>query len=208
MANLIQREDEESESLTVSDYSESFELDSSTTESSLSDGQGAVVKMKKSLLQSVQSDHSNAISHHRPPLHEHNMRSPVIQKPSNHRESEVDLGRTIRSPMTMAYHLNKNDDLDSAGGSTADTSLDLSTTSSNPVGKPLRFKNVAGSIQTMQSTIKSFKSADQVRDVAFKEWLTKKEVQKLQEKSSQMRDKEIKAEKKKQKEVRYGANFV
>lgn len=166
MANLP---DESSES---SNYSESFELDDTSSESS--------------------QDQENVTSGSGKPVTE--VTSPTVstkKPPTSHSSDGVDLGRTIRSPMPASHHLNQDDQHLPHRPPTSDSTI----------AKPLTFKQAAGKVQRLQSSAKKFNSSNEIREVAFKEWLGKKEVIIVQRRNSVLQSKRVDTEEKRKREV-------
>ena len=89
-------------------------------------------------------------------------------------DGSISLSRTIRSPLAMAHLLNQDRVTDDS---------DAHASPSPHTLKPPTFKQVASTVQTMQSTAKKFKSSGEIREVAYKEWLAKKEAKDMHERA-------------------------
>jgi hypothetical protein len=114
--------------------------------------------------------------------------SPTQEKPPRPKRvssSGGDLCRTIRSPVAMSEYLCQSDVVDGAKGN-------------EPT---LSFKEAAKKIQKLQSSVKNFNSSGEIRDIAFKEWLAKKEVKDMQTRVLLEQGKRLDDEKRRNKEV-------
>lgn len=129
-----------------------------------------------------------------PSVHVNNSKKPPISKREDSlaRPSDgvVDLRRTIRSPIAMAYHLNHDD-----------SEIQRTTHPSPNPETPFTFKQVVGTVQKLQFSAKKFRNSDEIRDVVYKEWRAKKEVKDIQERRSLANTQKTDAEKKLEKEV-------
>ena len=171
MANFL---DESS----ISDYSESFELDD--TEDPSSDSSQGKENVDTNQVTDVTKMASPTVNTKKPP---------TSKRP--HSSDGVDLGRTIRSPIPTVHHLNQDNQHLSHHLPTSDSTI----------AKPLTFKQAAGKVQSLQSSAKKFNSSNEIREVAFKEWLGKKEVTHVQRRNSALQNKRVDAEEKRKREV-------
>ena len=159
------------------EYSLSFELDD--TDESLQLSSEDMSQCSSGSKKIIREDRSAVHNSKKPP-----------RPPSS--EASVNFNRTIRSPLAMSHLLNQD------GVSRGD---DPQSPPPPPHSPPLaRFKQVAGSVQKMQSTAKKFKNSSEIREVAFKEWLAKKEVKDISEKIKKTASMETENEKAKEQE--------
>ena len=183
------------------DYSESFELDDtdSRESSSLGHEQADVLARFRETLASDE-DH--------PPHRSHSATgSKQTRKPPTPKgggRSRVDLGRTVRSPIAMSQHLQQGGQLTNEN-SQDNPSLapPLSSPPLHPTGHSLTFREATGKVQKLQAAVKKFKNSDEMREVAFKEWLAKKEVKDMRSKKATERCKKMDEETKRNEEVKY-----
>lgn len=173
MAHLPPEDDESSNE----EYSESFELDGTD-----SGGVSSGMSHCSSDMETSERD-TNHPTHTTSP-------SPTVKKPPRpkreHDPGGMDLGRTVRSPIAMSRHLQGTWDV---------------AAKDKENQQPITFSEVAGKVQKLQLSAKKFKSSDEIRDVAFKEWLAKKEVKDLRARKLLEQSERIDHEKKKNKEV-------
>lgn len=127
----------------------------------------------------------------RPPLPQR--QNGVAKKPPAH--SGIDMGRTVKNPLKLAQHLSKA--IDGAVQIPSALRSDQSSTKK----KPPRFKKAVNAVQNLQSVSSNFKSSNEVREVAYKDWLAKKEVKAVQMKRTSLLEKKKEEEAKKKKEV-------
>ena len=155
-------------------YSESFELDGTDSREVSSD------------MSNCSGDMQTPESGSNPTAHRPSSGTTVKKPPRPKRERDpggMDLGRTVRSPIAMSQHLQGTWDGVAKGEPT------------------FTFREVAGKVQKLQLSAKKFNSSGEIRDVAFKEWLAKKEVKNMRERKSLEQSKRIDCEKKRNKEV-------
>lgn len=167
MANLP--DESASGESSISDYSESFELDDTSSDSSQDK-------------ENVVSGSVNQVTEATSPT-VNTKKPPKSKRP--HSSDGVNLGRTIRSPIPVAHHLNQDDQL----------------FSDSTIAKPLTFKQAAAKVQGLQSSAKKFNSSNEIREVAFKEWLGKKEVTHVERRNSVLQSKRVDTEEKRKREV-------
>lgn len=177
MAHLPENDDS-----SVGDYSESFELDDSDSRELSSDMSRGQADMQEPLVENV-------------PKH------PALKKPPRPERvhsSGMDLSRTVRSPIAMSQHLHLSDSHLTciADGPTKENEQPVLKSTPGPT-----LKQVASKVQKMQLSAKKFKSSGEIREVAFKEWLAKKEVKDMRARRSLEQSKQIDSEKKKSHEV-------
>lgn len=141
----------------VNEYSLSFELDDTDESLELSSEE---VSGSPESEKNVGGDRSAVHNSKKPP-----------RPPSS--EGSVKFNRTVRSPLAMSHLLNQD------GGSRGADPQSPPSPHSPPLA---RFKQVAGTVQKMQSTAKKFNNSSEIREVAFKEWLAKKEMKDINEK--------------------------
>ena len=164
------------------DYSESFESD--LTSLSGSDEESGVLSELKNNLDTCPDS----------PIHTPQQKfNDNVKNTPIFKNSGVDLSRTVRSPEMMAQHLTECRAREKPGHPPP---------SSNSPNKPLKFKEVAGKVQSMQSAAKGFKNSHEIRDITFKDWAAKKEVKGIKDRNSQIQQRKIEEEKRKKKEVR------
>ena len=164
-----------------SDYSESFELDDSSSvisSESNYEEEGVRSELEKSLDQAPVKQSANKLT-----------KKPPIFKKELARD-DIDLRRTIRSPITFIEKENHPSNLKSSQEKPASTHTPA-----------LTFKEAAGKVQKLQSSAKKFTNSDEIREVVFKDWLAKKEVKDMRTRKLLDDSKRIDIEKKREREV-------
>lgn len=161
----------------VNDYSLSFELED-TDES----------------LQLSSEEETHGSTEFEKVVKEERSAAPISSKPPRPPSSEgsVKFSRTIRSPLAMSQLMNQ--------GRVSSSAESQSSAPHSPSQARLHFKQVAGTVQQMQSTAKKFKNSREIREVAFNEWLARKEVKDMNEKVKQAARKETEDDKAKEQE--------
>ncbi len=167
----------------MNDYSLSFELDD--TDESL--------QLSSEEVSQGSPDSEKVMQEDRPTVHSSSSKKPP--RPPSAGDGSVNLNRTVRSPLAMAHLLNQGGVAEDGGAQSPPL-----PPHSPPLARPLKFKQVASSVQKMQSTAKKFKNSGEIREVAFKEWLAKKEAKDMNEKIKQTASMETEKEKAKDQE--------
>lgn len=180
-----------------SGYSDSFELDDSNSEDFSHDDSDVLSELKKTL--------ESAGTEPVPVTLNKNDKKPPAPKRERHlrlSNGGIDLRNTVRSPISMAQHLNQSGPLAKSNDDVTDGGSHPHTVTSNSdPARPLRFKQAVGTVQKLQSTAKHFRNSDEVREVVFKEWLVKKEENNLRTRQSLSQSEIIEAKNNREKEV-------
>lgn len=192
-------------SASVSGYSDSFELDAAS-----SDGADVLSELKKVLAEpekpAVEQDPSGTALPPAPPAHssrgkiKSDKKPPAPKRKAPTQSSNV-LRKTMRSPVALAHHLNRDGSHQDSDHSPPQPRVSTPLPNSSAGIRPPRFIEAVTKVQKLQSTTKKFQSSNEVREVVFKEWLAKKEVKNLQKRQSLSQRKKEEAENKREQEV-------
>lgn len=188
------------------DYSDSFELDISG-DSSLTGEEKDTVAIPKHASEGGSSSQPSltqdaAVTHHTPPPWPSKKPPTAGIKASGSNSSRVEPGR-VQNKIYKAQHLIPKSK-ERVGQALETTISPTSSSSPNQMNRPLQFKEVAGRVHILQSASQGFKTSRELRDIAHKEWLAKKESKKMQEKElikSENEKRVVASEEKRKREV-------
>lgn len=161
------------------DYSDSFELDISEG-SSLAGGEKTPFNSKPGNKGASSSQPTSrqtaAVTHNTPPPWPSKKLPLAGKKVSGHSNAGVEYRNgAAHTPVYKTQHLGGTSE--ERDGQIVKASI---SSSPNQASRPLHFKEVAGRVHTLQSASESFKTSREIRDIAHKEWLAKKEAKKMQ----------------------------
>lgn len=187
MAHLPEKDESSAE-----DYSESFEFDDTDSKDlSSSLGRGLAELSAADLVEgAIQTSDMPTVK-----------KPPTSKRPHSSGRLDMDLSRTIRSPIAMSEHLLHGSHLSTDGAKENQQPSPSPPPPLNSTARSLKFKEVAGKVRKLQSSAKKFKNSNEIREVAFKEWLAKKEVRDLRTRKYLECGKRMDSEKKRNSEV-------